>query len=121
MAATEIEAKAVVTGEEVLEATASPSEDAALETVVVPVYQEKGSDDGDVKDPSREDGRISEVTEPDAQRDDQEKDGNTATELPREVVSEATEYGTRPDDQDGEKSDARPERLDSDIGMVVLK
>ncbi|WP_248887010.1 type IV secretion system protein [Anaplasma phagocytophilum] len=116
MAATEIEAKAVVTGEEVLEATASPSEDAALETVVVPVYQEKGSDDGDVKDPSREDGRISEVTEPDAQRDDQEKDGNTATELPREVVSEATEYGTRPDDQDGEKSDARPERLDSDIG-----
>ncbi|WP_155375864.1 hypothetical protein [Anaplasma phagocytophilum] len=49
------------------------------------------------------------------QRDDQEKDGNTATELPREVVPEATEYGTKPDDQDGDKSDARPERLDPDI------
>ncbi|KJV99238.1 hypothetical protein [Anaplasma phagocytophilum] len=58
----------------------------------------------------------SEVTERDAQRDDQEKDGNTATELPREVVPEATEYGTKPDDQDGDKGDLRPERLDPDIG-----
>ncbi|WP_155375865.1 putative sodium/potassium/calcium exchanger [Anaplasma phagocytophilum] len=98
-----------------LEATALAPGDAALETVDVPVYQEKGSGDADVKDLSREDGRISEVTELDAQRDDQEKDGNTATELPREVVPEATEYGTKPDDQDGDKSDARPERLDPDI------
>ncbi|KJZ97959.1 type IV secretion system VirB6 family domain protein, partial [Anaplasma phagocytophilum str. CR1007] len=28
-----------------------------------------------------------------------------ATELPREVVPEATEYGTKPDDQDGDKGD----------------
>ncbi|KJV87324.1 type IV secretion system VirB6 family domain protein, partial [Anaplasma phagocytophilum str. CRT53-1] len=132
MAATETEAKAVVTagGEgldatlgarvtaagDALEATASAPGDAALETVDVPVYQEKGSGDADVKDLSREDGRISEVTEPDAQRDDQEKDGNTATELPREVVPEATEYGAKPDDPDGDKSDARPGRLDPDTG-----
>ncbi|KJV67176.1 type IV secretion system VirB6 family domain protein [Anaplasma phagocytophilum str. ApNP] len=167
-------------GGDVLEATASVQGDAALETVDIPVYQEKGSDDADVKGFSREDGRISEVTEldaqrddpdgekgdsgseksgsdsgdaeseneskeryfwderygevlfadygkvedgglsevtePDAQRDDQEKDGNTATELPREVVPEATEYGTKPDDPDGDKSDSRPERLDPDTG-----
>ncbi|WP_044104867.1 hypothetical protein, partial [Anaplasma phagocytophilum] len=77
--------------------------------------QEKGSGDADVKGFSREDGRISEVTEPDVQRDDQEKDGNTATELPREVVPEATEYGAKPDDSDGDKSDLRPETLDPDI------
>ncbi|WP_433846498.1 type IV secretion system protein [Anaplasma phagocytophilum] len=116
IAATETEAKAVVTGGDVLEATASAPGDAALETLDVPVYQEKGSDDADVKGFSREDGRISEVTELDAQRDDQEKDDNTATELPREVVPEATEYGTKPDDPDGDKSDSRPERLDPDTG-----
>ncbi|KJV67458.1 type IV secretion system VirB6 family domain protein [Anaplasma phagocytophilum str. ApNP] len=116
IAATETEAKAVVTGGDVLEATASAPGDAALETLDVPVYQEKGSDDADVKGFSREDGRISEVTELDAQRDDQEKDDNTATELPREVVPEATEYGTKPDDQDGDKGDSRPERLDPYIG-----
>ncbi|KJV63633.1 type IV secretion system VirB6 family domain protein [Anaplasma phagocytophilum str. ApMUC09] len=115
MAATETEAKAVVTGEDVLEATASAPGDAALETVEIPVYQEKGSDDADVKGFSREDGRLSEVTELDAQRDDQEKDDNTATELPREVVPEATEYATKPDDPDGDKSDLRLERLDPDI------
>ncbi|KJV66335.1 type IV secretion system VirB6 family domain protein [Anaplasma phagocytophilum str. ApNP] len=113
IAATATEEKAVVTGEEVLEATASVPEAEALKTVDIPVYQEKGSGDADVKGFSREDGR---VTELDAQRDDQEKDGNTATELPREVVPEATEYGTKPDDQDGDKGDLRPERLDPDTG-----
>ncbi|KJV66223.1 hypothetical protein [Anaplasma phagocytophilum] len=34
----------------------------------------------------------------------------------RKVVPEATEYGTKPDDQDGDKGDLRPERLDPDIG-----
>ncbi|KJV66761.1 type IV secretion system VirB6 family protein [Anaplasma phagocytophilum str. ApNP] len=116
IAATATEEKAVVTGEEVLEATASVPEAEALKTVDIPVYQEKGSGDADVKGFYKEDGRISEVTELDAQRDDQEKDGNTATELPREVVPEATEYGTKPDDPDGDKSDSRPERLDPDTG-----
>nr|WP_230597228.1 type IV secretion system protein [Anaplasma phagocytophilum] len=74
----------VTAGGDALEAAASAPEDAALETLDVPVYQEK--------------------------------DGNTATELPREVVPEATEYGTKPDDQDGDKGDLRPERLDPDIG-----
>ncbi|KJV67676.1 type IV secretion system VirB6 family domain protein [Anaplasma phagocytophilum str. ApNP] len=111
------EAKAVVTGEEVLEATASVPEAEALKTVDIPVYQEKGSGDADVKGSSREDAIVSEAA---TRPDDQEKDGNTATELPREVVPEDTEYGTKPDDQDGEKSDSRPERLDPDIGAVAL-
>ncbi|EOA60744.1 hypothetical protein, partial [Anaplasma phagocytophilum] len=59
---------------------------------------------------------VPEATEYGTKPDDQEKDGNTATELPREVVPEATEYGTKPDDQDGDKGDLRPERLDPDIG-----
>ncbi|WP_081265393.1 putative sodium/potassium/calcium exchanger, partial [Anaplasma phagocytophilum] len=117
---------------EALEATASASEDAALETVDIPVYQEKGSGDADVKDIPREEGTVSEVTDPDAKRDDQrdlvseatgperkggyqERDGDTAKELPREVVPEATEYGTRPDDPDGDKSDSRSETLDPDV------
>ncbi|EOA63169.2 type IV secretion system protein, partial [Anaplasma phagocytophilum] len=95
-----------------LEAAASAPGDAALETVDVPVYQEKGSDDGAEKLPKEKEEIVPEAG---TRRDDQEKDGNTATELPREVVPEATEYGTKPDDQEGDKSDARPERLDPDI------
>ncbi|WP_245265805.1 type IV secretion system protein [Anaplasma phagocytophilum] len=102
----------VTAGGDALEAAASAPEDAALETLDVPVYQEK--DGNTATELPRE--VVPEATEYGTKPDDQEKDGNTATELPREVVPEATEYGTKPDDQDGDKGDLRPERLDPDIG-----
>ncbi|WP_180843772.1 type IV secretion system protein [Anaplasma phagocytophilum] len=117
---------------EALEPAASASEDAALETVDIPVDQAKDSSDADLKDLSREEGTISEVTDPDAKRGDQrdsvseatepesrrdyqEKDGDTEKELPREVVPEITEPSSLPDDLDGDKSDLRLETLDPDI------
>ncbi|WP_230468228.1 type IV secretion system protein [Anaplasma phagocytophilum] len=130
----------VTAGGDALEAAASAPEDAALETLDVPVYQEKdgntatelprevvpeATEYGTKPDDQEKDGNtatelprevVPEATEYGTKPDDQEKDGNTATELPREVVPEATEYGTKPDDQDGDKGDLRPERLDPDIG-----
>ncbi|SBO14950.1 hypothetical protein ANAPC1_01327 [Anaplasma phagocytophilum] len=96
------------------------------------VEQERASGDADVKDLSREEGTISEVTDPDAKREDQrdsvsgaaepesrrdyqEKDGDTEKGLPREVVPEATEYGTRPDNLYGDQRDLRSETLDPNI------
>ncbi|WP_196763857.1 hypothetical protein, partial [Anaplasma phagocytophilum] len=93
-----------------------PAASVESETAESRIDQTKDRGDGYVKDLPREEGTISEVTDPDAKRDYQEKDGDTAKELPREVVPEAIEYGTRPDDPDGDKIDSRSETLDPNIG-----
>ncbi|SCV65733.1 hypothetical protein ANAPH2_01361 [Anaplasma phagocytophilum] len=92
-----------------------PAASVELETAESRVERERDIGDAAVKDLPREEGKVSEVTDPDAKRDYQEKDGDTAKELPREVVSEITEPSSRPDDQEGDRSDLRPETLDPDI------